>query len=541
MVSNIGKHKIEIALLLAFILYGAWFIYRTSFFIGGKHYFCLFDDAMISMSYAKNLLNGYGLNWAKFGNPVEGYTHPLWVFFMVVTSLFVKSDSLRSLPIQLLSLFFLVLNLIYIRKLLVEHYTVSNKNYYLPAVILTAFYYPLVNWSLQGMESGFQSFLIVSSLYYFYNFYTGKYYDLIKLSILLSLSLLLRMDMVLFVSLLAVYCAFIIVKNNKKINLKYILISLGIVVIPNILYLGFRFLYFKDFLPNTYYLKMYGYPTIPRIMRGLSVFIDFLRPLFVPLLLILAYISKNIRRLHIQIPFFVTVIYFAYSIYVGGDAWEDYSIGANRFEVIVIPLIFILLSSFLYDLYLWLDSIRKPFKIKEDLLVNLNFYLTFLISAWFFITFNGLADSAKWKEKWQNLTVLNPPLYVLYNKDAVLRTLEMNRRTDKNAVVAVVGAGIPGFFGKFKLADVLGYSDSYIAKKRVPLEYTEINYLSILPGHMKFDYEYLMKELKVDVFMGICCTSDPVVSEQFYTLVSKYGYVYKDYWVKEGTAHYFNQ
>ena len=64
-------------LLLVFGLWAAGFIHRSSFDVEGRHYYCLFDDAMISMTYARNLIDGYGLNWARWGAPVEGFTHPL--------------------------------------------------------------------------------------------------------------------------------------------------------------------------------------------------------------------------------------------------------------------------------------------------------------------------------------------------------------------------------------------------------------------------------------------------------------------------------
>ena len=46
-----------------FLVYAALFIYRTSFVVAGERYFSLFDDAMISMRYARNLAHGYGLVW----------------------------------------------------------------------------------------------------------------------------------------------------------------------------------------------------------------------------------------------------------------------------------------------------------------------------------------------------------------------------------------------------------------------------------------------------------------------------------------------
>ncbi len=54
-------------LLGLLVAWSSWFIYRTSFVAGGQRVFCLFDDAMISMAYARNLLAGYGLNWARSG------------------------------------------------------------------------------------------------------------------------------------------------------------------------------------------------------------------------------------------------------------------------------------------------------------------------------------------------------------------------------------------------------------------------------------------------------------------------------------------
>ena len=63
--------------------WAGWLIYRSSFVVGGTRYFSLFDDAMISMVYAKNFVEGFGLNWARFGPPVEGFTHPLWMFAMI--------------------------------------------------------------------------------------------------------------------------------------------------------------------------------------------------------------------------------------------------------------------------------------------------------------------------------------------------------------------------------------------------------------------------------------------------------------------------
>jgi len=47
-------------LILAYIIYALLYIYKSSFIVAGERYFVLFDDAMVSMRYARNLAQGYG-------------------------------------------------------------------------------------------------------------------------------------------------------------------------------------------------------------------------------------------------------------------------------------------------------------------------------------------------------------------------------------------------------------------------------------------------------------------------------------------------
>jgi arabinofuranosyltransferase len=67
---------------VGYCIYAAAFIYRTSFVIDGQRFFSLFDDAMISMRYGRNLGQGYDLVWNPGSERVEGYTNLLWVLYM---------------------------------------------------------------------------------------------------------------------------------------------------------------------------------------------------------------------------------------------------------------------------------------------------------------------------------------------------------------------------------------------------------------------------------------------------------------------------
>jgi hypothetical protein len=139
-------------LLATQLAWGAWFVWRTSFEVAGQRTFCLFDDAMTSMTYARNLVAGYGLGWARYGAPVEGFSCPLWTFLMVPVHLLGLPLVKTSLMVQLLSLALLAANVLAIRRLALVHFAPSADDgapplaAWLPAAFLTAFYYPLTHW-----------------------------------------------------------------------------------------------------------------------------------------------------------------------------------------------------------------------------------------------------------------------------------------------------------------------------------------------------------------------------------------------------------
>ena len=70
----------QVALLFSILLplllvFGSLYIHRTSFVVNGQRVFSLWDDAMISMEYARNLSEGHGLVWNAGGERVWGFTN----------------------------------------------------------------------------------------------------------------------------------------------------------------------------------------------------------------------------------------------------------------------------------------------------------------------------------------------------------------------------------------------------------------------------------------------------------------------------------
>ena len=72
--------------------------------VGETRFFLLWDDAMISMQYARNLVEGHGLIWNVGGEKVQGISNLGVTLVMAAVHLFPFGDNRTSLVFQLLNL-----------------------------------------------------------------------------------------------------------------------------------------------------------------------------------------------------------------------------------------------------------------------------------------------------------------------------------------------------------------------------------------------------------------------------------------------------
>ena len=256
-----------IALLTA--AYGAVYIYQTSFVVDGTQYFCLFDDAMISMRYAHNLADGNGMVMNP-GEHVEGVTNPLWVLYMALLHLLPVPAAKISLLVQLTGLALHIATIWLVMRL---SRLVADDAFWVGtgAMILTAFYLPLVSWSLQGMEVSLVTFMIALAAYWCaVHLREGTWPG--RVFVLLGIGTMVRIDVAVpYLAVLAFVWMFMPV-HRKRAALWGIGILTGMLLIQTLV----RLWYYGDPLPNTYYLKMTGYPALLRIARGVSVFWKFI-------------------------------------------------------------------------------------------------------------------------------------------------------------------------------------------------------------------------------------------------------------------------
>ncbi|HTG34050.1 MAG TPA: hypothetical protein VLB76_14060 [Thermoanaerobaculia bacterium] len=485
-------------LLLVFGLWAGWFIHRSSFEVEGQRYYSLFDDAMISMTYARNLVEGHGLEWARWGEPVEGFTHPLWTFLMIPVNALPIPLRERSLPIQLLSLLTLAGTVIASRRLMLDHFSPPGARHWMPAAVLTAFYYPLAYWALMGMETGLQALLTVLAVQLALSTaHSGRDHNL-ALWIVCAASFLLRMDMLLLVAAVQLYV--LLQGGFWQVRKRSWLAGFGIFCAMTLAYGVFRWVYYHDLLPNTYYLKLTGVPLAVRLLRGLVVITQFLRDHLAVMLVAGIGLGVFLRRnRRLILPAVIFALYCAYSVYVGGDAWDgDLPIRANRFIAFVVPLLFVLFNATLNEALAAWRSRRGS--VEDD---PAGRFVLAAATAAALLLVDGLWLSPRADLFWREVTLTDRPPVTSRHQRVVAGILGFRRFVQPGAVVATAWAGIPAYFSDYKMIDILGYNDRTIAHMQPIVQLDEDHFDTFRPGHTKWNELRLLNEQRPDAFFQI--------------------------------------
>lgn len=490
-------------LILAYAVYAAVFILKSSFLVNGERYFVLFDDAMISMRYAKNLADGFGLVWNPGETPVEGYTNPLWTVWMAALHLLPLQASKVSLLVQISGAGFILASLFYVRK--IAFHLSGRELVALLAVALTAFYMPLNNWALLGMEVSALVLLVSMATWFFlFTLQTGRFS--IWPYILLGIGTLVRFDIAVPFLIGLGFMLLADAPNRRK----HLLWGLGLLAVGLGVQTLFRLGYYRELLPNTYYLKVTGYSLVLRILRGFFALYNFVWGSNW-LLCLLPFTLLFFRRdRQILLIFALLLGQVAYSVYVGGDAWEHRG-GSNRYIAVAIPLFFILFTyaaAMLIDTLiakLWTNrgaSGQAPAAVRSAGLGGVILSVFILISM---INFNFLLGKNSSLERW---LLLRQPMFATGNNEYVLMADEIEKITTPQARIAVVAAGTTPYFSGRPALDLLGKSDPIIARG---LAHNTANWADLekfRPGHMKWDYDYSIGELKPDIIVQLWGDTD---------------------------------
>ena len=333
----VARRTTRVTLVLALLFYAA-FIARSAFRVGETLYFSLFDDAMISMTYARNLAAGAGLVWDPVGEPVQGYTNLLWTLWMSVLHLTGLHESKVALAVMVSGAVILLLTA-FAARAVARALCDDAPGAGLVAFGLTALYYPLAFWTLRGMEVGALALLVALAILQAVRL--SREFSWTRVAGALAAlcgAVLLRPDgLIPFV----VVWFFVIRLSPTELRVRVALLGASAALVVVAAVGAFGLLYYGDPLPNTFYLKLGGVPLASRLARGATTFAGvFVYHLFAPVALGVFVLARR-REWAVWLPGVLVGALFSYSIYVGGDAWEwmHYS---NRYVSVAMPMLFVL-------------------------------------------------------------------------------------------------------------------------------------------------------------------------------------------------------
>jgi len=456
------------ALLLSLLAHAAWgalYIERTSFPVSdSERIYVLWDDAMISMRYARNFAEGNGLLWNPKGERVQGYTNLGFTLLMAGVHVFASPER-ASLVIQVFCLIALLL-CSYTGAHLVRQLGGSAWAASALAAAL-ALYAPHSIFALQGAETVLVTLSLLYSLRLFARAHANSEAWPLRAFLPLGLAVLVRPDASLFV-----VCAValpLLWPDKRGVRA-----ALAPAVMLGAIWLGliaFSSLYYSDPLPNTWYLKATGAPIEKVLASGWRQLLHW----GVPLAGVLAFAGVaallRIRQPVIALIALMTAVGAAYHVWVGGDWVVEHG---SRHLVQVTPLLFVLAA-------LGLDAIAVRIQALPRAAGGLLATALLVVAASF-------ASPQVPRIEWFDRS--SETLHRNENYQNFLRARFLRDSSSPDTSVAVHWAGIGPYFAERPAIDVLGHSDRHIA-------HLEVERFS--PGHSKWDWDYVIDQRQPDV------------------------------------------
>ena len=507
----------------------------------------LFDDAMISMTYARTLARTGELVWYPGATRVQGFTNGLWTVWMAIPHLLTATPSVAISFVVLTSLLALIASAVTIFRIFILIGRLDGQDsarLALPAAVTVALTYSTVFWALRGMEVGVLALLVtllIGQLIKFGHRENKHLRPITNHAVLVgasTLGVLVRLDFLVITVALSLASLALASRSDRFASIYLCLIPS---LLAGLLVVVGQSLYYGSARPNTYYLKVDGVAVIERLRVGLLYSYKIL-PIVLTLLVALWTVRSDLRSTaRAQFIALTTAAWLAtagFSVYVGGDAWEfDFLI--NRYLSVVLPLTVpagillftspsvggrvklpLLLMPFgsLAGALFLLPPITETGRVTSSKTLNIMFVVISLILVWhaakvkrvaetsghsrlliliFPLVFSAiLAGLTQWVEK--------GGLHTYDDATVRLRSEQLHEITSEDAVIATVWAGAPAYYSERQMVDLLGKSDPIIA--RLPIKG------AFYPGHNKWDYSYSIGELQPDLVTALW--ADPPTDAQ---------------------------
>jgi hypothetical protein len=287
-----------------------------------------FDDAFISFRYSRHLVDGLGLVWNP-GERVEGYTNFLWV-------LIVAAGMLAGIAPEILTPFLGALSALMVLALL-AYLAARRQGWTSPWIWLApgalALSRSYVIWSGSGLETHFFSLLVLVGFVFLLRERDLSTELPWHSSLCLGFATLTRPEGGLFMFTAGLcFLADVLFRRRRLRSLLFWALPFLVMVGAHLLW---RFSYYGDWLPNTFYAKVNGLWWDQAAVYLWHFFADYHLAWFIPLVLVSVLGRRDFLS---ALSFTPIVFYFIYIAAVGGGHLE------YRLLVPIFPLLYWLIA-----------------------------------------------------------------------------------------------------------------------------------------------------------------------------------------------------
>lgn len=481
--------------------------------------FTLFDDAMISMGYARTLVETGEWVWFPGADRVQGFTNPLWTLYFALLHLAGLEGSRAALAVGATS-GALLLWCGWLAGRLVQRSLPASDSAAWSAAIAAGtipLLYPLIFWSVRGMEVG----LIALCVLLMIDALDRQRWMLAGW--IGACGLATRIDFAVLAGALLLVAAW--PAGDARTRIRLVLRASGPLIVTGIVVLAFQHLYWGDWLTNTYRLKMEGFSLVDRLSRGTLAMAK-----GAPVLVLVAWgwcLSRrsatpgSARRVRLAVAAVGASV--VYAVWVGGDAWE-WTGFLNRYVSVTLPAAVVVV---VIGADGWLRSGRAGWSFRPlvalaaviaagagaGVLTNPAMF-TELGALKAMVMLSGAAVVSVGLVHWAptgagarigvGVLILATTSGVGYtswiatggphvrdDQAMVRRGGLLAAATQLDAVIATVWAGGPAYYARRPMIDLLGKSDRAIAGAPPVGE--------LYPGHNKWNYHDSIRDRQPDV------------------------------------------
>jgi hypothetical protein len=450
------------------------------------------DDGFIYFRYALNFAEGRGLVWNP-GELIDGYLNLLWIL-LLGTGLKAGIGLIEFS--YLCGLLFFSITIFYTYRSIILISDAAWFNFLL--LLFMGSNFSFVTCATGGLDTHMQLCLLMASTYYFLRMVMCEDYSFLKLfrlSCLLGIAFITRMDSAVLVICILPAAAFFLITAPKDMPRFKLLVVLAV---PSALlalgYLAFRVLYFGDIFPNVYYAKA-GVKT--DFVRGFNYIYCFYHNYMLEAILVASaatlFVILRQRRDYSKAfigSFMVIGLFFVlwngYVLKVNGDYME--------FRLMVPGVPFLVL--------LFCYSYKTVFRYKSFLMALLIFLCLnnlkiFYINHWLDdLRYNRFA--ALYYQRPMAVPSVRSSLSLWDENEGwvgVGKALGQLFNYSQEIKIAVVPAGAIPFYSRLPTLDMLGLNDRWVARNGI--------FFSSFPGHSRMASPEYMLSSKVNLIVAL--------------------------------------